>query len=108
MSAQISKESIALMMPNRLGHYFRDEPEFMTRPDVPRIDVLSSLWALVMWVAAMPRRRAVLDELNALSEHELADIGLSRTEVTRVFDPSFSAERNAERASLAYGRPAGV
>lgn len=108
MSAQVSKESIALMMPNRLGHYFRDEPQFMTRPEVPRIDIFGALWALVMWVVEMPRRRAVLDELNALSEHELTDIGLSRSEVTRVFDPSFSEERNAERAAIAYARPAGV
>ncbi|MCX7380753.1 MAG: DUF1127 domain-containing protein [Alphaproteobacteria bacterium] len=108
MSAQVSKESIALMMPNRLGHYFRDEPEFMTRPEVPRLDIFGAVWALLMWVVQTPRRRAVLDELNTLSEHELADIGLSRSEVTRIFDPSFAAERNAQRAAIAYARPAGA
>ena len=41
----------------------------------------------------MPRRRAVLDELSMLSDHELADIGLSRVDLGRVFDPSFAAER---------------
>lgn len=52
------------------------------------------------WVADMPRRRAVMAELNNLSDHELADIGLSRSEMARVFDPDFAAERAAHRASM--------
>jgi len=35
----------------------------------------------------------VLDELSALSDHELADIGLSRTGISRVFDPAFAYNR---------------
>ncbi len=37
-------------------------------------------------------RRATMNELNAFSEHELADIGLNRCDIPRVFDPSFAAE----------------
>lgn len=47
----------------------------------------------VQWVLDMPRRRAVINELDALSDHELADIGLSRVDVTRVFDRSFGEQR---------------
>lgn len=108
MSSYVSKESIELMMPNRLGHYFKDDLQYTTVPEVPSPVVFGMIWGLVTWLAELPRRRAVVDELNSLSEHELADIGLSRSEVTRVFDPGFAAERRAERASLSHTRPIGV
>jgi uncharacterized protein YjiS (DUF1127 family) len=41
----------------------------------------------------MPRRRAVINELDALSDHELADIGLARVDVPRVFDRDFVSSR---------------
>ena len=49
----------------------------------------------------MRRRRAVLDELSALSDRELADIGLNRNELSRVFDPQFAKQR--ERKSILHG-----
>ena len=49
--------------------------------------------AMVQWLMDMPRRRAVINELDALSDHELADIGLARGDVRRVFDRSFKVER---------------
>ena len=50
--------------------------------------------AAVQWVADLPRRRAVLEELGRLSDHELADIGLTRADLPRVFDPAFVRSRN--------------
>ena len=41
------------------------------------------------WLSDMPRRRQVLAELRSLSDHELADIGLSRADLHRVFEPGF-------------------
>lgn len=38
-------------------------------------------------------RRAVLRELNAMSDRELSDIGLSRDELHRVFEPGFAPSR---------------
>jgi uncharacterized protein YjiS (DUF1127 family) len=49
------------------------------------------LLAALRWLAWLPRRRAVLDDLNSLTEHQLADIGLSRADIHRVFDPRFAA-----------------
>ena len=39
------------------------------------------------------QRRAVLRELNGMSERELSDIGLSRDELSRVFEPGFEPSR---------------
>ncbi|HEY0419688.1 MAG TPA: DUF1127 domain-containing protein [Acetobacteraceae bacterium] len=82
-------------MPNTLPHYFRDEPEYMPAPQAPGL--FARLGGALRWLIELPRRRAVMDELGALSEHELADIGLSRADVTRVFDPEFAVRRNRER-----------
>ena len=97
MSAQIAKDEIALMMPDRLAHYFQTEPEYQvsTAPQAPKL--LARLGGMLRRIADIPRRGAVLDELNALSDHELADIGLSRTDLPFVFDERFAAERNADR-----------
>lgn len=37
------------------------------------------------YVASMPRRHAVKTELQRLSDRELSDIGLSRSEIANVF-----------------------
>jgi uncharacterized protein YjiS (DUF1127 family) len=37
-------------------------------------------------IAEYPRRRRVMDELSMLTDRELADIGLSRGDIRRVFD----------------------
>jgi uncharacterized protein YjiS (DUF1127 family) len=44
------------------------------------------------WLVAMPRRRAVIDELRMLTDRELADIGVARSELKRVFDPAFTRD----------------
>ena len=103
MTNRIAKDEMALLMPHSLGHYFQDDAE-----DMPVQDNAPSLFARiaasVRWLAEMPRRRAVINELAALSDHELADIGLTREDVKRVFDPAFSSERrgraNMERAAF--------
>lgn len=44
----------------------------------------------------MPRRMAVYDELAALSDRELADIGMTRSDIRFVFDEAFATR--AERS----------
>jgi uncharacterized protein YjiS (DUF1127 family) len=99
MNARVAKEEIALMMPTSLSHY-ADEPR------VTESEASNGIFAAVMngvrWLADLPRRRAVLAELNELSDHELADIGLNRSELGRVFDPEFAAQRARSRNS--FGR----
>jgi len=40
-------------------------------------------------LASYPQRRAVYDDLRSLTDRELADIGLARSDIGRVFDPDF-------------------
>ncbi len=48
------------------------------------------LASAVQWIVEAPRRRAVINELEALSDYELADIGLTRADLPRVFDRDFA------------------
>jgi|BEDMetMinimDraft_2_1075160.scaffolds.fasta_scaffold09105_2 uncharacterized protein YjiS (DUF1127 family) len=50
-------------------------------------------------------RRRTLAELAALSDYELADIGLSRADLPRLFDPEFVRERLALREAYAPRQP---
>jgi uncharacterized protein YjiS (DUF1127 family) len=55
-----------------------------------------------------PERRATFERLHALSDRELADIGLSRGDLSRVFDPDFQVPArpaNANVRPLPSGRP---
>ena len=105
MSGHVAKEEIALLMPERLAHYFQDDREYMPASSKLGRGVFATLANAVKWVIEMPRRRAVLDELGALTDHELADIGLSRAELGQVFDRDFAGVRNSERDLLAGSRP---
>jgi uncharacterized protein YjiS (DUF1127 family) len=65
--------------------------------------VFARLAGAVAWLVELPRRQAVLAELSELSDHELADIGLVRSDLGRVFDADFASQRarhHAARASM--------
>jgi uncharacterized protein YjiS (DUF1127 family) len=98
---EISKLEIALQMPTVLSHYFTEEPRYVAEP-LPsgKPGLLARLAGVVRWFVELPQRRAVLDELSALSDHELADIGLARGDLPRVFDPAFAEQRNADRRAI--------
>lgn len=46
-------------------------------------------------LGSLGRREAVLNELSSLTDYELADIGLSRSTIHRVFDADFAEEHRA-------------
>jgi uncharacterized protein YjiS (DUF1127 family) len=99
MNARVSPEELALQLPSTMSHYFRDEEADMPRVSPARPGMIARLRSLLAWIAEMPKRQAVLDELRLLSDHELEDIGLSRFELGRVFDPRFAADRDAMRGA---------
>ena len=94
MTNRIAKDEMALLMPNSLGHYFQDDP---VQPDVESPTLFARVANVFHWLADLPKRQAVLAELNSLSDHELADIGLSRGELPMVFDADFAARRQETR-----------
>ena len=48
------------------------------------------------------RRRAIMQEMAMMTDRELSDIGLSRADLARVFDPTFAANRARGRDYIAY------
>lgn len=90
MNARVAKEEIALLMPTTLASY-ADEPRYAD--DAQRGGVFALLASAVQWIRDLPRRQAVLTELAQLSDHELSDIGLARSELSRVFDRDFASQR---------------
>ncbi|MCQ4162076.1 DUF1127 domain-containing protein [Roseomonas sp. GC11] len=52
-----------------------------------------------------PRRRRVYDELAMLSDRELADIGLTRGDIPRVFEGDFEAKAKQAANAPAHARP---
>lgn len=99
MPSRIAKEELAILMPNRMAHYF--EPDQAEAQPEEHRSLFSTLASAFTWLMELPRRRAVLDELSALSDHELADIGLNRSDLSRVFDADFAGSTQPARSSRA-------
>jgi uncharacterized protein YjiS (DUF1127 family) len=89
MMAHVAKDGMTFLMPGaaRTGAVAQRR----------RGGVVRKIAGAVQWLIEMPRRRAVLETLSSLSDHELADIGLTRADLPRVFDPAFAASRSAAR-----------
>ena len=70
--------------------------------ETARGDAMAELFAgvgrLLRRLVELPRRVAVRNELSLLSDRELADIGLSRSDLSHVFDEAFAAAREADRS----------
>lgn len=94
MNAPLTKNQLAGLMSDSLT--FRSA-------SFERTDAPSSIWQTMKLALStsltklrdLPRRRAVLNELYTLTDRELADIGLQRSELGRVFDPNFAEARRA-------------
>ncbi len=80
MSAQFAKDRVSYVEPTN----------FSAAAPAAFAPVSSPVGAIAKWFAERLQRRAVVEELSLLSDHELADIGLSRGDIPRVFDASFA------------------
>jgi len=57
---------------------------------------------IVTAAAEWRQRQSVLREMQTMSDRELSDIGLSRGDLARVFDPAFAADYSRARNYIAY------
>jgi uncharacterized protein YjiS (DUF1127 family) len=100
MNAYVPKEEIALLRPNTLSHYFKDDAPYVPAPERTRPSLSARIGSFFRVIADLPRRHAVMQELHALSDHELSDIGLVRSDLGRVFDREFLERRNVDRRAV--------
>jgi uncharacterized protein YjiS (DUF1127 family) len=77
-----------------------DEPYAPAKP----LDHRISVWVgrLVSMLREWRHRRAVIQEMSLMTDRELSDIGLSRSDLARVFDPTFAATRDRGHEYIGY------
>ena len=93
MTAQFAKDQMSYLAPASLS-----EAGPTVFAPTEQTSFADRLRAAATWASRALQRRTVLNELSALSDHELADIGLVRSDIPRVFDRSFVASRGAPQA----------
>jgi len=102
MSAPIAKTDLVFKLATSQSYIDHSyEPNPRVRPEVTPRNLLRAMGDGVAWVARGVRnwaaRRATLAEMGMMSDRELADIGLTRGDVPRVFDADFVADHASGR-----------
>ncbi|MGA3401135.1 MAG: DUF1127 domain-containing protein [Acetobacteraceae bacterium] len=90
MSALTSKSQFAFELPNLTYIDASLEEANFRAPAVP-----SQPHGLSAWIAAFRawrEKQVAINELEMMSDRELADIGLNRADVHRVFDDAFNQD----------------
>ena len=85
MTAPLNNSQMKLMMAETMSY----RGPVIDRP--ARTNPIRTLFARL---TAVLHRRSVTSELAALTDRELADIGLNRSDLGRVFDPRFERNRH--------------
>ena len=89
MNATLPHAQISLMMSDNLTYRETFVEGMEGAVAAPRPTIGDRMRGWFQTLAELPRRRAVIEELRTLSDRELADIGISRADVGRVFDSRF-------------------
>jgi uncharacterized protein YjiS (DUF1127 family) len=89
MSAPIAKSQFAFQLPNLTYVDASLEEGNFRAPAEPKLHGLS---ALLTAFRAWRARQSAIAELELMTDRELMDIGLSRSDVHRVFDEGFNAD----------------
>jgi uncharacterized protein YjiS (DUF1127 family) len=102
MTAQITNDQFNYSLGNvSYVDYSYDEPPARVI-EIPTLGIGKLLRRIVVAVAGWRRRQAVIREMETLTDRDLADIGLSRADLPRVFDPDFAADHAHGRDYIAY------
>jgi uncharacterized protein YjiS (DUF1127 family) len=98
MNAPLNKSELKFVFPNSLS-FTHDVEEGYRNAAEARLDfnraLARRLGDVLAKVVAYFRRGEVMTELSSMSDRELADIGLSRGNLTRVFDADFAQEHRS-------------
>jgi uncharacterized protein YjiS (DUF1127 family) len=102
MSAPIAKDQFSFSLGNvsYIGPAYEDAQTPFVKPRARGVGQWFS--AFVAAVGAWRQRQAVLQEMQLMTDRELSDIGLSRADLARVFEPTFAAEHARGRDYIAY------
>jgi uncharacterized protein YjiS (DUF1127 family) len=92
MSAQFAKDQMSFAAPATMT--IRARSTF-----VPETEggIVAAVRGAAAWLGAALKRRAVIGELSMMSDHELADIGISRADIPNVFDRAYVENRMTPR-----------
>jgi uncharacterized protein YjiS (DUF1127 family) len=96
MTAQFAKDRVSFVAPANLSA----ASATVFAPSNPG-PIVAGLRAATQWFVKLLQRRAVIEELSMLSDHELADIGLTRGEIPHVFDRAFVTAHSTPNAARA-------
>jgi len=103
MNINLARDTSHFLMPHSLMYVGADRgtPDVANRalPESERDGLFaglgSQIGALAGWLVDLPARRAAVAEMMAMSDRELADIGLSRCDIQAVVTRDFAARRRA-------------
>jgi uncharacterized protein YjiS (DUF1127 family) len=100
MGAQTSKSQLGFQLPEMLSYHSTwDDADYAPVLPARRPGFSKRIWAAFRErLRAYLDRRAAVRELSAMNDRELADLGLSRYDVGRIFDPEFAREYAARPA----------
>ena len=104
MSAPLAKTDLVFKLATSqsyIDHSYDPTPDVGAQP-APRglLRLIGDgLASLTQGIRNWAGQQAMLSEMGMMSDRELSDIGLSRTDVPRVFDPSFVADHARGRGA---------
>jgi len=91
MSMHPPKQAVAFRLPEMLSYHSTwDDADY--EPVVPHRRGWADRLAFFRRARGFTGRMSVRKELYAMSDRELSDIGISRYDIQRVFDPTFARE----------------
>lgn len=97
MTATLANDQFAIKL-NRIPSYIdaSEEQKAAVAPAAPR-SLARRIADSLTWFAHFRARQALMAEMSAMSDRELADIGLSRTDIPRVFSSNFAQDNSLAR-----------
>src|SRR5262249_28952406 len=102
MNAPLTKDQFQFSLGNLsyISPAYEEAPGLVVKPG--KRGVASLVEGLVARIVEWRRRRQAIEEMAMMTDRELSDIGLSRSDLARVFDPDFAADHLRGRDYIAY------